>query len=175
MPEVMCSLCKKQGIKNLGNHLKWSHKLNTVQERLPYVQKIRKQLRDQKTPRVDKHLHLFCKQEKALSNDFKQLEKVFISLRLEQERQPYTKMLALKLQYEVREVLLPLYTTILAYLAENVHSAQSFNRKATHEAMQKKKRLLRRETVLENGLVQCNLCKFEWDGHAQHDCAYEDE
>lgn len=175
MPETMCSLCKKQGIKNLGNHLKWSHKLNTVQERLPYVQKVRKHLREKKTLRDDKHLCIFRKQEKALSNDFKHLEKVFINLRLEQECQPYSKMLALKLQYEVREVLLPLYTSILTYFAESVYSAQRFNRKAAREAIRKKRNHPRRETVLENGLVQCNLCNFEWDGHAQHDCAYKDE
>ena len=26
---------------------------------------------------------------------------------------------------------------------------------------------------LENGLVRCQACHFEWDGNAQHECAYD--
>lgn len=29
--------------------------------------------------------------------------------------------------------------------------------------------------ILDNGLVRCQVCLFEWDGHAQHDCAYDEQ
>ena len=28
---------------------------------------------------------------------------------------------------------------------------------------------------LKNGLVRCRLCKFSWDGDAQHDCPYNED
>ena len=28
---------------------------------------------------------------------------------------------------------------------------------------------------LKNGLVRCRLCKFSWDGNAQHDCPYNED
>ena len=27
---------------------------------------------------------------------------------------------------------------------------------------------------LKNGLVRCQLCRFTWDGNAQHDCPYDE-
>ena len=35
-----------------------------------------------------------------------------------------------------------------------------------------RKRKKPNEEVTRNGLVKCNLCNFEWNGHAQHDCTY---
>ncbi len=139
----------------------------------------------------------FQEQERALSADFRTIEDNIVSLRLRAMNAARDALYVDGVMMEVREKLMPLYEMVIESLKTSLYdNAPPMQLKRTNderdaespEPKRKRKRASKsRKTssdvrdsgcgmdYLKNGLVRCQLCKFTWDGNAQHDCPYIDE
>ena len=186
--EVVCPLCPKRRLKRLGSHLKYTHHLKTVKERMPYMKQAISKHSPEKTlsnEMKNEHWLTYKKETRKAETEFKRMEEVFVNMRMLLMRdRPHSEILKEQLRIEVKEILMPLYyylTKMLAQYAydgeciasQEAHQQEIINSEVIGEPIPKKKKP--NEEVTWNGLVKCNLCNFEWNGHAQHDCTYTRE
>ena len=201
MPAVArtCPLCKRKDIKYLSAHLKNKHKLVDAKERAPLL---KRSLERSDVKRKDTVLaenesanDVFYEQERVLGASFKEIEDQIVDLRLQALQTEYSAISEQCFRLEIRSKLLPLYGMIMKSLetlllpvtaqmkredaSKHVKEASDQTDETSPIQKRKKKTETRRSLggldYLKNGLVRCRLCKFSWDGNAQHDCPYNED
>ena len=187
-----CPLCKKKDIKHLSAHLKNKHKLADVKERAPHLKRSLENKNVNEVKQKDtvceedgRGLTEFHEQERILGASFQDIEDRILKLRLSATRDGYSAISEQCFRLEIRAKLLPLYGMVMKSLETLLLSCEPIEQlKQADEAppaapKRKKKRDVQYSfsgmDYLENGLVQCQLCKFTWDGNAQHSCPYDDD
>ena len=141
---------------------------------------------------------VFYEQERVLGASFKQIEDQIVELRLQALKTEYSAISEQCFRLEIRSKLLPLYgmimkslETLLLPVTEPIkrkdvemtpseHSEEASSETDETPPIRKRKKKASRRSLggldhLKNGLVRCRLCKFSWDGNAQHDCPYNED
>ena len=202
MPAVArtCPLCKRKDIKYLSAHLKNKHKLVDAKERAPLL---KRSLERSDVKRKDMVLaenesanDVFYEQERVLGASFKEIEDQIVELRLQALQTEYSAISEQCFRLEIRAKLLPLYGMIMKSLetlllpvttqtkredaTPSKHSEEASSQTDETPPIRKRKKKTSRRSLggldhLKNGLVRCRLCKFSWDGNAQHDCPYNED
>ena len=138
----------------------------------------------------------FRAQERTLSANFQLIEDNIVSIRLNAMDVVHEAMCVERVTLEVREKLVPLYQMVMKALETSlcdIAPPQQLKRSNEHLDVRspmpkcKKKHASKPCATsdvrcsgggmdcLDNGLVRCQLCKFMWDGNAQHECPYVDD
>ena len=138
----VCTLCAREDIKQLGDHLKNKHKLLSAKERAPHlkrslmIQKAR-EANDGNDSNVEHNnavkradtvceepndtarrdaIAEFREQERILSANFQQIEDHIVTLRLKAMRTVHSAMSMERVRMDVRKKLMPLYEMVMKSL-----------------------------------------------------------
>ena len=136
----------------------------------------------------------FRELERTLAVSFQQIENYIIVMRLRTANSEGDTITTAQARLDIRENLVLLYQRVMNALATSMCDADRrtpLKRKNENEPMHDAKRKKNRANMghtdetteimdvrnpaagmdfLENGLVRCQACDFEWDGDAQHEC-----
>ena len=148
------------------------------------------------TADAERTLAEFHKQTRTISENFQQMEDNLVAMSLKAARMmgidddPIT-MARSRLDVnepivKLREIAITALTTLL--LSPPAQLKRVSEHGDDNDGARKPKRRKKRASKpasdvrfsgggldhLKNGLVRCQLCKFTWDGNAQHDCPYYD-
>ena len=134
----------------------------------------------------------FRAQELTLRANFQQIEDNIVSIRLNAMDVAHEAMSVERVTLEVREKLVLLYEMVMRSLETSlcgIAPQQQLKRSNEHRSVRspmpkrKKKHASKpcatSDVRCSGGgmdcLVRCQLCKFMWDGNAQHECPYVDD
>ena len=128
---------------------------------------------------------------RVLGASFKEIKDQIVDLRLQALQTEYSAISEQCFLLDIRSKPLPLYGMIMKSLEtlllptasqQKQEDASKLGEEASDQqtpGKRKKKTDTRRSLGgldhLKNGLVRCRLCKFSWDGNAQHDCPYNED